>query len=60
MFGMRACMHAHVVVIYFTEKDFKVCLYNDGEKSRKERTVEERNGMKKLRCELMIELSSSI
>ena len=36
MFGMRACMHKQVVVIYFTGKDLNVCLYNYGRKSRKE------------------------
>ena len=58
---MRACVHTHVVVIYFAGKDLKICLYNDGGgKSRKERVVEERNGMKKLRFELLIGLSSSV
>ena len=39
MFGMRACMHAHVVVIDFIVKDIHVCLYNGGRKSRKGRNL---------------------
>ena len=58
---MRACVHTHVVVIYFAGKDLKIYLYNDGGKNpEKERVVEERNGMKKLRFELMTGLSSSV
>ena len=39
MFGMRACVHTHVVVIYFAGKDLKICLYNDGGENPEKREL---------------------